>query len=241
MNFDKLGWKTLESYFIDNPYYLTQHHINSYDSFFNKGIFEVIKEKNPIQISKNFDERLDDFKFKTELYIGGLDGKSIYFGKPVIYDDRHSHYMYPNEARLRNMTYAFTIHYDVLVKYNIINSSSENIEGELLLPKIYMGRFPIMLHSNKCVLKHVNRELKFNMGECKNDYGGYFIIDGKEKIVIPQEKFSDNMVYNKANTDDDKYSYSSIIRMVSENASKPVRTMKIHILRDTDKMQLGNM
>jgi len=33
MNFDKLGWKTLESYFIDNPYYLTQHHINSYDSF----------------------------------------------------------------------------------------------------------------------------------------------------------------------------------------------------------------
>ena len=241
MNFDKLGWKTLESYFIDNPYYLTQHHINSYDSFFNKGIFEVIKEKNPIQISKNFDERLDDFKFKTELYIGGLDGKSIYFGKPVIYDDRHSHYMYPNEARLRNMTYAFTIHYDVLVKYNIINSSSENIEGELLLPKIYMGRFPIMLHSNKCVLKHVNRELKFNMGECKNDYGGYFIIDGKEKIVIPQEKFSDNMVYNKANTDDDKYSYSSIIRMVSENASKPVRTMKIHILRDTDKMQLGNI
>ena len=77
MNFDKLGWKTLESYFVDNPYYLTQHHINSYDSFFNKEIFEVIKEKNPIQISKNFDERLDDFKFKVELYIGGLDGKSV--------------------------------------------------------------------------------------------------------------------------------------------------------------------
>ena len=149
--------------------------------------------------------------------------------------------MYPNEARLRNMTYAFTVHYDVVVKYKMINTSSELIEGELTIPKIYMGRFPIMLHSNKCILKHVNRELKFNMGECKNDYGGYFIIDGKEKIIVPQEKFSDNMVYNKKNADDNKYSYSSIIRMGSENASKPVRTMKIHIIRDTDKMEFGNI
>ena len=241
MNFDKLGWKTLESYFLNNPYYLTQHHVNSYDNFINKEIFEIINEKNPIQISKNFDERLDDFKFKIKLYIGGLDGKQIYFGKPVIYDDRHSHYMYPNEARLRNMTYAFTIHYDVFITYEIIKSPAEIIKGELMLPKIYMGRFPIMLHSSKCILKNVNRELKFNMGECKNDYGGYFIIDGKEKVIIPQEKFSDNMVYYKKNDDDHKYAYSSIIRMVSEDASKPVRTMKIHLVRDTDKIEMGNI
>uniref|UniRef100_A0A6C0BTL6 DNA-directed RNA polymerase n=1 Tax=viral metagenome TaxID=1070528 RepID=A0A6C0BTL6_9ZZZZ len=241
MNFDKLGWKTLESYFLNNTYYLTQHHLNSYDSFFNKDIFEIINEKNPIQISKNFDDTLDDFKFKIEMYIGGRHGNKIYFGKPVIYDERNTHYMYPNEARLRNMTYAFTIHYDVLVKYKFIKSSVEIIEGEIEIPKIYLGRFPIMLHSSKCILKHVNRDLKYNMGECKNDYGGYFIIDGKEKVVVPQEKFSDNMVYYKKNSDDDKYSYSSIIRMVSEDASKPVRTMKIHIVRDTDKMHLENI
>ena len=62
MNFDKLGWKTLESYFLNNTYYLTQHHLNSYDSFFNKDIFEIINEKNPIQISKNFDEEGNDSK-----------------------------------------------------------------------------------------------------------------------------------------------------------------------------------
>ena len=241
MNFNKIAWKTLESYFLDNPYYLTQHHINSYDSFFNKEIFEIIKEKNPIQINKNFDERLDDFLFKCELYIGGLEGKEIFFGKPIIYDDNNSHYMYPNEARLRNMTYAFTIHYNVLVKYKIVNSSSDIIENSLIIPKIYLGKFPVMLQSNKCILKNVNRELKYNMGECKNDYGGYFIIDGKEKVIVPQEKFSDNMVYYKKNSDDDKYTYSSIIRMVSEDASKPVRTMKIHITRDTNTMRMGNI
>ena len=41
MNFDKLGWKTLESYFLNNPYYLTQHHVNSYDNFINKEFFEI--------------------------------------------------------------------------------------------------------------------------------------------------------------------------------------------------------
>ena len=44
--------------------------------------------------------------------------------KPIIYDEndgeKREHYMYPNEARLRNMTYGFTIHYDVDVKFKIL-------------------------------------------------------------------------------------------------------------------------
>ena len=89
-----------------------------------------------------------------------------------------------------------------------------------------MGKVPVMLHSNKCIFRNVDRSLLFNMGECKNDYGGYFIIDGKEKVVIPQEKFADNMVCYKKNSDDHKYSYSAVIRTMSEDASKPVRTLK---------------
>lgn len=63
------------------------------------------------------------------------------------------------------------------------------------------------------------------MGECRNDIGGYFIIDGKEKTVICQEKFGDNMLYiRKASNDQAAYTYSAEIRSVSENVSKPVRT-----------------
>ena len=54
----------------------------------------------------------------------------------------------------------------------------------LTLKKIYLGRFPIMLQSNLCVLNGLSKEVRFNMGECRNDWGGYFIIDGKEKVIV---------------------------------------------------------
>ena len=240
MNTDKIAWKVLESYFLNNRYTLTQHHINSYDNFFNVEIFNIIKEKNPIKIYKNFDEILDDFKFKCDLFIGGIDSKNLYFGKPIIYDNNNNHYMYPNEARLRNMTYAFTIHYDILVKYTIVNDDNSISESSFTIPKIFMGKVPVMLHSSKCILRNVDRTLLFNMGECKNDYGGYFIVDGKEKVIVPQEKFADNMVCYKKNSDDNKYSYSAVIRTMSEDSSKPVRTLKMHMVRDNNNY-MGNI
>ena len=54
-----------------------------------------------------------------------------------------------------------------------------------------------MLNSKFCLLKDLPMNVKFNLGECRNDKGGYFIIDGKEKLIISQEKFADNMLYIK--------------------------------------------
>ena len=63
-----------------------------------------------------------------ELYFGGLNGDKLYYGKPVIYDETRTHFMYPNEARLRNMTYGFSIHVDILVEYSI-QQEGETIES----------------------------------------------------------------------------------------------------------------
>ena len=140
------------------------------------------------------------------MYLGGKQGDKIYYGKPVIYDDNNAHYMFPNDARLRNMTYGITIHYDVEVDF-IYYNGDEKKNHNMTINKVYLGRFPIMLQSYLCVLQGMNREFRFNAGECRNDYGGYFIIDGKEKVVIPQEKFEENMLYIKKYAKDDIYSY----------------------------------
>lgn len=229
-NKDKISWKIIDKYFNENPNNLVAHHLESYNDFFNHGINRIFRENNPIRFIEREDET-DNASKRNEclLYLGGKDGTKIYFGKPIIYDDNHAHYMYPNDARLRNMTYGTTIHYDVEVDF-IYYKGDEKKEDTITLNKIYLGRFPIMLQSDLCILKSLNKDVRFNMGECKNDYGGYFIIDGKEKVVIPQEKFADNMLYIRKNKADDNYSHSAEIRSVSEDASKPIRTTAIKIV-----------
>jgi DNA-directed RNA polymerase beta subunit len=77
----------------------------------------------------------------------------------------------------------------------------------------------------------MNKEVRFNMGECRNDYGGYFIIDGKEKVLISQEKFADNLLYiREYKGDDELYTHSAEIRSVSEDSSKPIRTTSVKIV-----------
>ena len=324
-------WKLMDKYFQDNPQSLVRHHTESYNNFFKNGIFQIFKERNPLRIRTKFDENINDYRSECIMYFGGKDGDKIYFGKPVIYDDNNSHYMFPNEARLRNMTYGMTIHYDIEIEYidildkgqdpqlvgpdelftggeynekpNFINFKTLNIdptdmdieeskeesneeknemEGgapkrrakkrvveelstdetalirELTeksvnnnkqvrtttIEKVLLGRFPIMVQSNYCVLSGLPADVRHTMGECRNDHGGYFIIDGKEKTVVSQEKFGDNMLYIRKMGDEDgdeKYLYSAEIRSVSENVSKPIRTLSVKIMAPSSSYTYKNI
>ena len=298
-------WKIINKLFNDNPQSLVRHHTDSYNDFFKTGIFQIFKEKNPIRILTRYDDTIDDHRSQCIMYFGGKNGDKIYFGKPVIYDDNNSHYMFPNEARLRNMTYGMTIHYDIEIDFidilengeapsiigaedldmdDILEQLDEKpIEGgadglpkrkgrskkinleltpaelaelkettnksmigqnkqirTITLEKILLGKFPIMVQSNYCVLSGLPKEVKHSMGECSNDVGGYFIIDGKEKTVVSQEKFGDNMLYIKK-SNDEKYLYSAEIRSVSENVSKPMRTMSVRLKAPTNKYTFNNI
>ena len=234
---DTIAWNLIDKYFKDNPYNLVAHHLDSYNDFIEKGIFQIFRENNPIRFIEREEQNkeinkegrvVEKGRNECFLYLGGKNGDKLYFGKPVIYDsdaDNNSpypHYMYPNDARLRNMTYGTTIHYDVDVEF-VYYEGDQKMEETITLDKIYLGRFPIMTHSNLCILKGIPTEARFNLGECRNDFGGYFIIDGKEKCIVSQEKFADNMLYVRKNKDDNMYSYSCEVRSVSEDSSKPIR------------------
>ena len=224
-----ISWKLIDKYFKDNPNNLVAHHLESYNAFFKDGINRIFRENNPIRFIEREDENESGKRSECLLYLGDKDGSKIYFGKPIIYDDHNAHYMYPNDARLRNMTYGVTIHYDVVVDF-VYYVGEERKEYQTVLKKIYLGRFPIMLQSDLCILQSLDKNVRYNMGECRNDFGGYFIIDGKEKVLISQEKFADNMLYIRENSDDDIYSHSAEIRSVSEDTSKPIRTTAVKIV-----------
>ena len=230
---NELPWKIIHKYFEDNKNLLVKHHLDSYNDFFNNGINRIFKEKNPIKILKQQNPTTKEYDYQANIYLGGKEGDKIYYGKPIIYDEDREQYMYPNIARLRNMTYAITIHYDVLIEYTIYQDE-EKIETTTILEKIFLGRFPIMVNSDLCILHGLDAGIKYNLGECLNDLGGYFIIDGKEKVIISQEKFADNMLYIKDNYNE-LYSHSAEIRSVSEDASKPMRTVSVRIVRPSEK------
>jgi len=227
----------IDKLFDDNPNLLVNHHLDSFNEFYSDGIKRIFREKNPIRIMKDQDTNSGEFNLRCNLFLAGKEGNKLYYGRPVIFDDNREHFMYPNEARLRNMTYGITIHYDVELEFYIREPGSEYpIEPTYtsVLSKIFLGRFPIMLHSNLCILKGMAPDVRFEMGECRNEYGGYFIVDGKEKVIVSQEKFADNMMYvrNKVN---DMYSHSADIRSVSEDASKPIRTLSVRIVAPSEK------
>jgi DNA-directed RNA polymerase II subunit RPB2 len=305
---DQKIWNIINSHFKDNYQSLVKHHIDSYNDFFENKIYDIFKQENPISFMTNYDNKLDEHRNICEIYLGGKDGKRIYFGKPVLYENDKSKYMYPNDCRLRNMSYAMTIHYDVEIyfkkilkdgetpeiiggNYQYINDNEkihnvkfdnydidhvDNIDGgakpnkqllatdltametarlreltekslngniqqwTMVLEKQYLGKFPIMIQSNFCILNGLPKEIRSSMGECRNDVGGYFIIEGKEKTVVSQEKFADNMLYIKKDLDD-KYLFSAEMRSVSEVVSKPKRTISIKIVAPSGKLTNENI
>ena len=91
----------------------------------------------------------------------------------------------PQECRLRDITYSAPVKVDV--EYTV-GKQPKRRRG------VTVGRMPIMLRSNKCILHARSEEELARMGECPCDPGGYFIVKGQEKVVLIQEQLSKNRI-----------------------------------------------
>ena len=234
---DEHHFKIIDKYFKDNS--LVEHQISSCNNFYDNNIKQILNDLNPLTYYSEFSEEKKLHRYNVEMYIGGKEGQLIYYGKPVIYDEGNVHYMFPNEARLRNMNYGISIHYDVEIEFTVYDptfKTSKTIKKiipdsgqgkeDRVKDHFFLGMFPIMVQSKLCVLNNLPKETRYTMGECRHDYGGYFIVDGKEKVIIPQEKFGDNLIYIRE-VNDNVHDFSVEVRSVSEDTSKPQRTFAI--------------
>ena len=90
----------------------------------------------------------------------------------------------------------------------------EDIEPEETMhERTFIGRLPIMLRSCCCLLNKLSDRDLNEVNECPLDPGGYFVINGSEKVLIAQEKMTTNTVF-VFQKKDSKYSYVSEIRFV---------------------------
>jgi DNA-directed RNA polymerase beta subunit len=214
----EVPWKIIESYFKGQHLKrLVRHQLESYNNFVEYQIVKTIEMFNPVRIVSDQDYDAKSGKHSLEIFVT-FDNFNIY--RPQIHENNGAtKLMFPQEARLRNFTYASSMTVDMNLKFVVRNGENlENIQTFYKnLPKIHIGKLPIMLKSNICVLtqyKHVHHE---QTGECRFDAGGYFIINGSEKTVLGQERAAENKVYcYNISKNSTKYTWSAEMKSVPD-------------------------
>ena len=241
----------IHQYFTTQFNALTRHHIESYDQFLQRDLPNIIRAHNPIIILKNHKHEREagktDWTYKCEIFIGGEDGSQILIGTPtaVLQQGKEVRVLYPNEARLRNLTYGVQIETNIFIRITIrIPPTEEFPSGEKIttmnLPKMTLCNFPLMLHSSYCMLHGKPATLLKEMGECPQDQGGYFIIDGSEKVLVTRQEGAFNTLWitEQSHTSDPNVQYYCSIQSLNP-VSRDVKRVTFYWTREAIRMPQG--
>lgn len=178
--------------------FLIKHQLSSYEYFIENDIQDIINKYNPYVISREDKE----YKFTVS---------NPRLSRPVFKNkDGKIHILTPGEALTRGISYNSNLLVDISQEI-IFKESEERKEEEI---KTYINKneiiaqIPIMIGTKYCSLS--DNIIKVN-DKCMFDNGGYFIINGSEKVIVSQERMCDNksFVFESKNT---KHSFSCEIR-----------------------------
>jgi DNA-directed RNA polymerase subunit B len=152
---------------------VARQHLNSYNEFMERGLQSIIDEVGEIEIETA------EYPYKIKL------GK-IKLQQPRIMElDGSITHVAPVEARLRNLTYASP----VMLECSIVE------DGKILESRfIHVGDMPVMAKSNACILHNLVESKLIELGEDPRDPGGYFVINGSERVIVGLEDLSYNKI-----------------------------------------------
>lgn len=148
--------------------------IDSYNDFITRRISKVLSEIGTIKPEV---PDLGEFKIKLgEFKIGGPQVKEA---------DGSVRDVLPSETRLRNLTYSAPMYIEMTPVLN-------NVESEPVT--VNFGDLPVMVKSKICPLANLSREELIKAGEDPDDPGGYFIVNGTERILVLVEEIAPNRI-----------------------------------------------
>jgi DNA-directed RNA polymerase subunit B" len=158
-----------EAYFTKDK--IVQHHINSYNEFLNHGLQKVVDEQGFIETD------IEDVYVKL--------GK-IRVERPVVKEaDGAIENLFPNEARLRNLSYSAPL----FLEMSVVKGEEESEPREAKI-----GQLPVMIKSRICNLVDIFDKEMVEHGEDPLDPGGYFIVNGTERVVMTLEDLAPNKI-----------------------------------------------
>ncbi|KAI8021652.1 DNA-directed RNA polymerase II subunit RPB2 [Camellia lanceoleosa] len=144
----------------------------------------------------------------------------IYLSKPMMTEsDGEPASLFPKAARLRNLTYSYPLYVDVTKRVVKKGHDCEEVTETQEFTKVFIG-------------KTSEKDLT-ELGECPFDQGGYFIINGSEKVLIAQEKMSTNHVYVFKKRQPNKYAFVAKVRSMAESQNRPPSSMFVRMLSTT--------
>lgn len=167
----------LDVYFRSNT--LVDQQLNSFNNFLDNGLQAVVN------CNSNIKTNVEGFELKL--------GK-VRIESPRFYEVKGGyHQILPSEARLRNLTYSSPIFLEMIPFFNRVEKPSYS--------DVFIGELPIMVKSKKCYLSSMSREELISNGEDPEDTGGYFIVNGSERVLVSIEDLVPNrvMVTNENN------------------------------------------
>ena len=176
----KYGKTLIQKYFEEQSF--VNADIASFNNFIEKELNDVLEENKeiaPTIIPPN----VDSYKIKFD---------KIWVKKPEIIEaDGSKRKIFPIEARLRKITYSAPMFIDVSAHINDVQRESFTTQ---------IGNLPIMLKSNFCHLHKLSRDELIKQGEDPDEPGGYFVINGTEKVIINIEDLAANRVLIEKNS-----------------------------------------
>ena len=219
-------WDILDTYFqkggspeSSNP--LVKHQIDSYNKFIDNTLGQIISGFNPIKI-KVANPKNDLASDNTYCISINILQPSV--TKPCYQlPDGTQNVMTPYIARMNNMSYSSSIYVNVHVVTEVTNKNGMTEKFDKTVNNIYIGKIPIMVKSKLCVSSQIPGICEENNNECMYDFGGYFIINGNEKVLISQDRINENktLVFQPNNNSEGLYAE---IRSICDSSYLPPKT-----------------
>ena len=248
-----LARKLLDTYFKTTDYPFTRHHIDSFDQFVSQDIPAILKSNNPILLLKDLNPKTNIFTYRVEIFVGGLNGDEIEIGTPTIALQKATEVrvLFPNEARLRNLSYVSTVYATILVRLTInlpaaaqqqAQPEDQAAQGQaepinIEFKRMPLFQLPLLLHSRYCILHGKPDSFLREAGECPKDQGGYFIVDGAEKVLITRQEQAFNTLYVQSQPNNDKVAtYGNITCLSSE--TRQVKVVTFNWVRETETLKV---